>query len=319
MSSSNTSITEAMIIRQNTIVFIRVWSYLMIIFGTFGHISNIYVFTRPSLRSNSCSWYFLAATISGLCVVIISTPLRLLSFGYSIDYFSSSVAACKILTFIVMWVRAQYAWFITLACIDRFLCSSSSVKLRVLSTVRFASYSIPLAFLTVGLTFFHILLYYEITFPKQMCSAIRGIYQAFIGIWTLIAYSIGPPIVMLYFGLGTIQHIRQSIRRSGINPNPILNQNQQQRPKRTDRQLMQMMFVQCIIFILTASLPAIQYIYSSIRSNLMIDDLQSAKDSAFTYCSGFISLTVPCLSFYLFTLSSKLFRSEFMKLFLRKQ
>ncbi|CAF1672765.1 unnamed protein product, partial [Adineta ricciae] len=118
MSLSNTSITEAMIIRENTIVFIRVWSYLMIIFGTFSHVSNIYVFTRPSLRSNSCSWYFFAATISGFCVVTISTPLRLLSLGYAIDYFSSSSAACKILTLIVMWARAQYAWFIALACVD---------------------------------------------------------------------------------------------------------------------------------------------------------------------------------------------------------
>ncbi|CAF1656421.1 unnamed protein product, partial [Adineta ricciae] len=177
-----------------------------------------------------------------------------------------------------------------------FLCSSSSTKLRALSSVRFASYSIPFAVLIVGLTFSHILFYYEIAFPKQLCSALRRVYQTFIGIWLLIAYSVGPPIIMLSFGLGTIQHIRQSIRRTGTNPNPHLIQNQQQqqqqrRSKKTDRQLIQMMFVQCIVFILTASLPAIQYIYTSARTNLIIDYLQAAKDSAFNYVSGFISLT----------------------------
>ncbi|UJR38723.1 hypothetical protein I4U23_031388 [Adineta vaga] len=311
MSSSNISITEAMIIRQNTVVFIQVWSFMMIILGTIGHIINISVFTRPALRSNSCSWYFLAASISGFCVVIISTPLRLLSLGYGINIFSFSSAACKILTFIVMWARAQYAWFIALACVDRFLCSSSSVKLRALSSPHVASRIIPLAILIVGLAFSHLLVYFGITLPRYACAAINNIYQAFFGIWNLFAYSVGPPIVMLYFGLRTIQHIRQSLRRTGANLIP--SQSQRPRQKTTDRQLIQMMLVQCIVFIITASLPSTQYIYSSVRSNLIIDDLQSAKDSAFSSISGFVSLSVPCLGFYLFTLSSKLFRCETKK------
>ncbi|UJR06814.1 hypothetical protein I4U23_011101 [Adineta vaga] len=253
MSSSNTSITEAMIIRQNTIVFIRVWSFLMIGLGIIGHIANVYVFTRPTLRSNSCSWYFLAASINGLCVVTIITPLRLLSFGYSINLFSISSAACKILTFIVMWTRTQYAWFIALVCLDRFLCSSSSVKLRALSSSRIASRIIPLTILIVGFAFFHILVYFGIILPRHICATTNDIYQTFYGIWTLFAYSIGPPIVMLYFGLCTVQNIRQSLRRTGTNPIP--SQNQRTRRKTTDHQLIQMMLVQCIVFILTASLP----------------------------------------------------------------
>ncbi|CAF1450406.1 unnamed protein product [Adineta ricciae] len=317
MSSTNTSITEAMIIRQNTIVFIRVWSYLMISFGTIGHAGNIYVFTRSTFRSNPCSWYFLAATISGISVVTITTPLRLLSIGYSINAFTSSSTACRILTLIVMWPSSQYGWFIALTCVDRFLCSSSSTKLRAFSSLRTASYVIPFTILIVILTFAHIPVFYYIN-PKQLCVASPGIYLRFIGIWNLMTYSVGPPIVMLYFGFRTILNIRQSIRRTGANHNSISLRNQQ-RQKRTDRQLIQMMLGQCTIFILTASLPSIQYIYTSVRANIIIDDLQSAKDSAFTIISGFVSFMVPCLGFYFFTISSKLFRSELVKLFSQKQ
>ena len=144
-----------------------------------------------------------------------------------------------------------------------------------------------------------------------------GIYQTFYCVWNLIVYSIGPPLIMLYFGICTVQNMRQSIRRIEINNLQI--QNLRQRHKVADRQLIQMMLVQCFIFILTASLPSIQFIYTSVRSNIIIDALQAAKDNLFYNSAGLISLAVPCLSFYLFILSSKLFRYEFIKLFTAKR
>ncbi|CAF1512252.1 unnamed protein product [Adineta steineri] len=318
MSSSNTSIAETDIIKDNTIKFVLIWCYLMLTFGIIGHTLSIYVFTRPVLRPNPCSRYFLASTISGFCVVLINIPLRLLQYGYNINIFTNSVIVCKIVTLLLNWTRAQNAWFTALACVDRFLCSSASTTLRGFSSLRVTYRTIPLAILIVGLAYIHVPIFYQINTRQQTCVPVPGIYYTFAGVWGLVVFSLGPPIVMLYFGLSTVRNIRHSVGRTA--PNSIqtqtqVQQQQQRRRKATDRQLIQMMFAQCIVFILTASPLPIQYIYTSVRANVTVDALQSAKDNLFSNTSGFLSLTVACMSFYFFTLSSKLFRNELIKLF----
>jgi hypothetical protein len=78
-------------------------------------------------------------------------------------------------------------------------------------------------------------------------------------------------MVMLIFGSLTILHVQQSTRRvlyqktgdqTQTEP-PRLPQEQLQRQKTTDRQLIQMMIVQCIYFSLTSSPAGIFWIYSS--------------------------------------------------------
>ncbi|CAF0817229.1 unnamed protein product [Adineta steineri] len=318
MSSSNTITTEADIIKADGIIFYQIWCYSMFTFGIIGHTLSIYVFTRTVLRSNPCSRYFLASTISGSCVVMITIPLRLLQLRYNINVFTNSIIVCKIVTLLLNWTRAQNAWFTAMACADRFLCSSASTTLRGFSSLRVTYRTIPLAILIVGLGYIHVPIYYQINTRQQTCVPIPGIYQTFVGVWNLVEFSLGPPIAMLYFGLGTVKNVRQSVGRIAPNSIQTLTQTQiqqQRRRKATDRQLIQMMFAQCIVFILTASLPSVQYIYASVRANVTVDAVQSAKDSLFSSIANFVSLSVPCMSFYLFTLSSKLFRNELMKLF----
>jgi hypothetical protein len=137
MASSNTSTADVDKINWSSAMFIRVVSYLLICLGTVGHSLSIYVFTRPTLRSNPCSRYFLASTLTGFFVTYVNVPLRLISAGYNIDIFGFSSTSCKILTYVLFWARyltcfekinsvfflcfrrAQTSWFIALACVDR--------------------------------------------------------------------------------------------------------------------------------------------------------------------------------------------------------
>ncbi|CAF0732499.1 unnamed protein product [Adineta steineri] len=301
MSSSNTTTTEADIIKADGIIFYQVFCYSMLAFGIIGHTLSIYVFTRPVLRSNPCSRYFLASTISGCFVVLINMPLRLLQLGYNINIFTYSIIVFKIVSLLLLWAKAQNAWFTALACADRFLCSSASTTLRGFSSLRATYRTIPLAILIVGLGYIHVPIFYQINTRQHTCAPIPGIYQTFYGVWNLVVFSLGPPIAMLYFGLSTVKNIRHSVARTA--PNSIqtqtqVQQQQQRRRKATDRQLIQMMFAQCIVFILTASLPSVQYIYASVRANVTVDALQSAKDSLFSNTCGFLSLTVACTQYF---------------------
>lgn len=206
---------------------------------------------------------------------------------------------------------------------DRFLCSSHSVGLRAWSNRRVASYTILCVIIFVGLAYIYVPIQFETTQTLLKCSGNQG-YSIFNGIWNLLIFSLGPSLVMLIFGSLTIGHVQQSIKRVTTQDTEIQVQNvsqltsaqdQLKRQKMIDRQLFQMMIVQCVYFSSMSTPISIWYIYDAVRMNLVIDPIQRAKDNAFILISGAISATGACTAFYLFTLSSELFRRELTHLF----
>jgi phosphatidylinositol kinase/protein kinase (PI-3 family) len=121
---------------------------------------------------------------------------------------------------------------------------------------------------------------------------------------------------MLVFGFLTIRHVRQGKMR-------VANRNtvnyRQQILRSVDRQLIQMMLVQSFVFSMTTCGPSIVNFYFISNVNLTTDPVEAARELLITTTFGFIGLFGPCTSFYLFTLSSKLFRRELKQLFHRQQ
>ncbi|UJR18180.1 hypothetical protein I4U23_005080 [Adineta vaga] len=320
MSSLNTSIAA---INYSNSVFYQFWSYLLFCLGIVGHSLNFYVFTRPTLRSNPCVRYFLASTISGLLVTLINVLLRLLQLMYKINTFGYSTVSCKILTFIVYCTKAQASWFIVLASIDRFLCSSPSTTVRAWSNLRVSCRSILCMPIIMGTFYIYVPIQFENIQTITRCPASQSVYPLFNGMWGLLIFSLGPSIIILIFGSLTIRHVQQTVRKTV--PMKILTNNQTESRslpqeqwrirKSTDRQLIQMMIGQCIYYSLMSTPISVFWIYSSLRINVVPDALQLAKDTLFANITGALSLTGACTSFYCFTLSSQLFRKELMHLF----
>jgi hypothetical protein len=100
MSSSNISNNSAAALNDVNMISI------MFIIGFVGHSLNICVFTRPTFRYNPCVRYLLASSISGYLIIF------------------------------VLFDRILPCWFIAFASVDRFLCSSSSTRLRAWSSIR---------------------------------------------------------------------------------------------------------------------------------------------------------------------------------------
>src|ERR1700728_4250221 len=98
MSSSNISSLQLGANNLNYIamMFVRCYCYLIIPLGVAGHLMSIYVFTRPALRTNPCSRYFLAASIVGLIVTCYNLPMRMIQSGFiDTDPGAYSVMFCK--------------------------------------------------------------------------------------------------------------------------------------------------------------------------------------------------------------------------------
>ncbi len=151
--------------------------------------------------------------------------------------------------------------------------------------------------------------YYTIVLPRQICAVVSNSYATFYAIWNLIFWSWIPTICMLVFGLLTVRHIRQGKRR-------VLPQNHFQRKQKRDRQLIQMLLVQSFLFGSTTTALSIGQLYVSITNNFMIKtNLEIVKENYLITILNYVVSVGPCISFYLFTLSSQLFRRELMNLF----
>ncbi|UJR14348.1 hypothetical protein I4U23_001344 [Adineta vaga] len=145
-SSANVNlILEANNLNYMAMMFIRCYCFIVIPIGTIGHLLNIYAFTRPSLRSNSCSRYFLAASIIGIMHTLYALPMRMIQSAFvDIDPGAYSVVFCKITWLCLNSLRSSGFWLIVLASVDRYLCSSAPTYKRGWSGIHVANRVIPL-------------------------------------------------------------------------------------------------------------------------------------------------------------------------------
>ncbi|CAF1255851.1 unnamed protein product [Adineta ricciae] len=314
MSSSNTSSVDIVNeIRRQLVVFVRCWSAILFTLGLVGHILNIYVFTRPILYSNSCGRYFFASTITGLLVVIEYLLIRALQLGYSIDLMSTSIVVCKILAFSFIPIRTLPSWFIALACLDRYLCSSTSTNLRQWCNTRNATRIIWIVVLFMGVINSHMFGFYTIIQAEQICDATPTSYVLFYGIWNLIIWTVIPIPCMIIFTLLTVRNIHRAKNRIGTDD----TQNDRQHIQwKKERQLIRMTIGQAFLLGLPSAVNSITHLYIAPAGIIMANnDIEEATITNAYHIIGFVSLFGPSMSFYLFTLSSKLFRKQLILLF----
>ncbi|UJR21265.1 hypothetical protein I4U23_024360 [Adineta vaga] len=130
MAASNWSTTLIMYLGRNSSTnyttqclfdiasFLRYAGTLTVILGLIGNCLSIIVFSRKVLRSRSCSMYFLALSVSDICVLIGYTVENLLFYGYGIQLLSNTYM-CKLVIFLIYASTDISNYLLTLAAIDR--------------------------------------------------------------------------------------------------------------------------------------------------------------------------------------------------------
>ena len=313
MSSSPSSIEQLNTAASQLTLLISV---VCIVLGSVGLLLNLVILTRRSLRSNSCSVYFFWATCINIFIVFVILPFRILVGTFNIDPTVSSEPLCKVQVYIFSIARASSLWFISLACIDRYFSSSPKANLRALSSVKFARRSICSCMLLLFVVYIHYVIYFEIGLaPDQFgrltatCVARRGPYRTFAPLWNLVWYALLPSFVMFSFGLLTMVNIRHTRRQ-------VVPQNHQRQLKRNrvNSQLFKMLLVQVLSILLTIAPFIVYRLRASLTSNLMKSQYEIAQENFFLQVATVISLISHSISFYLFTLSSTLFRRELIQL-----
>ena len=197
-----------------------------LLFGIIGNVLNMLIFTREIFRKNICVIYFLGSTIFDSIVIVVSLLPRLLT-GFNVDPSQYWSILCKLRFFLTYLSGYTAAWFISLACVERYLSSSTNVQRRGMMTMKRAYLSmmfvIFMGFIFFGEQFFCIDINQHLLGAPQSCYQLKQNIQCQIvdSLMQCVFGIVAPALMMIIFGLLTLTNIRQKHRRI----NPLIRDN----------------------------------------------------------------------------------------------
>ena len=300
MASNATDFSTIVYLNFITREFNRYIPLLCLVLGTIGNILNILVFSRPALRTNPCSLYFISGSLinfSSLYVGLITPFLGL----YDLDPTQKSIFLCKLRFYLRYTSITLSTWFILFACVDRYFSSCTNVNLRLCSSIHFAKRVILLATIIAFLfPYTHVFYCYTIN-QRKVCTHANSVCRLVIGTILLLCNSCIPPILMVFISICTIRNVRIFSRISAR--------------RRRDVQLSRILFIQVILVVICAIPITVEKIYSCATVMRKKSELVAAIDSLASQISVEISYVNSSISFSVYSLTSKKFRKEVSRIF----
>lgn len=308
---SNTTVDLVVKLNTVTIWINQIYPIVQFVFGTFGNLFNIIIFTRRSLRSNPCSLYFLVGSINNCYLISMPLITRYLGSAWNIDPSTTNNIWCKLRNFLIYPPLTLALWFTVLASIDRFLSSSYNVRLRQMSNMSSARKSIIITTILVFLSYVHILIYFRTVGNGRAMNCIIMPYEyiIFLSFFAPIISCILPIVLMIIFGILMIINVRNVHNRLV----PHSNNERIECLRSNDRQLIVMLLFQ----VLVTTLLSIPYfalaIYNAIVVVILQYKLSTSGEAIYNFAYNLFRLlyyTNPIVTFYLYTLTGPKFRSE---------
>ncbi|CAF1251508.1 unnamed protein product [Adineta ricciae] len=297
-----------------TINMYKIIPPIHIAFGTFGNVFNMIIFTRPNLRNNPCSIYFLASSINNLFFIYLLTALRYISFMLDLNFTQSSNLLCKISILVQYVPFSLVIWFPVLASIDRFLSSSRTVRLRQLSSVSVARRVIIGIYIVFLLIHVHMPIFYESAWDNDAfgCGISSYQYFLFFTFFGPIVACLLPILLMCIFAISIVHNVRSTRNRVFQQTGVARNE----RLRSEDRQMATMLLFQILVTILL-SLPYVSTSLYYAFDLVILDNTLSLLGQIIFRCAQalamFLFYTNSITGFYIYTLTSPKFRAEMQR------
>ncbi|CAF3481735.1 unnamed protein product [Rotaria socialis] len=293
--------------------FLRYAGTLVIIFGCIGNFLSILVFSRKTLRSRSCSIYFLALNVSDICVLISYTIESLLFHGYSIQLLSNSFM-CKSVIFLIYASTDISNYLLTLAAMDRcILISNSTLRYRFCRKLT-AKLMIIFVVVTLGLTNSHFLVGFHVD-KDGFCLPTTGNYNYFYvhhyDSYIDIIKTVLIPFTIIFI-CNTIIIFKYTRRDILLSMSSTKRKNRRRKEK--DRQLTWLLISTSLLFIILSSPSEINdFVRTHLSQHFQMK--YSCELWAITTFLILLHQTNHASHFYVYTLTGPIFRKEFQKLF----
>jgi len=255
---------------------------------------------------------FLAASITmigTLCFGVIPYAYA----AYHPNPVNTITVVCKIRAYAAQCFTMIYRWLMAMACIDRYMLSSKSIRLRVFANPRIA-YRIVL----INVIIWFVLPVHNLIFLEVRAGNICGfplvaaiIYHS---IFTTLLGGILPPLIMIicavliHYNLASKQARRRRTIHPQVNQQPVDSLNAR------DYQALIMLFVQVFFYILSTTPWTICLLYTASTRQITNKSMNRLLIESFMqYLAEIIAYVYPTISFYIYTLTSKGFRHQLIK------
>ncbi|CAF1208800.1 unnamed protein product [Didymodactylos carnosus] len=289
-------------------------SITYLVLGTIGCLLNVLVFTRRSLRSTTCITYLLGTSIVdliSLCAATIPTIFR--GLGRSIT--ANSPVLCKLQFFILSTGFTLSAWFRVCTSIDRFLTSCRSIQYRNLSTKKISYRTTVLMIILAIPTWCQTFYCFDANLkPPTPCFTMNDQCKLVNNILLIIIQSFGPVIIMIVFSLLTLQNVRNV--GSLVVPT-VSSSASSSRIRTKDRQLITMLLFQITLFAASTVLIPLYNFYTYSTQNAIKSVYRLTVENFIFQLFVFLALTPYATTFYLYTMSGRIFRDELRKVFIK--
>jgi len=274
------------------------------ILGNIGNLFIAIIFTR--YRQNACALYLISsAVVYSICLTFEGI------IGIVILYYSNrtthTITFCKIYSYIINVIGQVPKTMIILACIDRFLITSTRANFRAFSTPKRAKYII--FFSTIFWTLFCIPAPIMTKTINGQCTT-SGVYSIIYSVYSILFIGFIPTILSGIFGYLSYHNMRQMKKRV----QPVVNANIG--IQRQDRDLLIIVIAEVVTYVVTTAL------FPIIQLEMMISGYVIRNKSSQYLQIEFFILNVAyfllvinsAAPFYTYLISSKSFRRDFKQL-----
>jgi len=269
--------------------------------GIVGNVCNLIMFTRHRYRHTPSSVYFLALST----IAIIYLNWTLVPSFYTLNYIDPQTYSffyCKVKGYLTHVLGQSNRFIVVAACIDRYFATQTNVRIRSLSSVRVAK----------TIVFIMCPIWLVIAIHSPILVTIRGtscgmvgLYRLMYTIYQIIVAAIIPPILMCIFSTLTI---RSRYQRRG--PERCVRQR--------DRSLMRLVIAEVTVNIVTTLPSSINNVYSAATYYVVNKSAERLEIESFlSFVALFILYLLNVAPFYMFMLTSKPFRNEFINMIIK--
>lgn len=318
--------STALLITDIRIKLVSSIGFVFLLLGSVGNVLNIFLFTKRGFWELSPGIpYLLAACIANIIDIYTYVLLRVLG-GFNISPSSYVSIVCKLQMVVHYTAFGLSSWFMVACCANRFFSSSRNVTIRSYSNMRMTGRVMLVTAIIIPLIYMQVLYCFEAnqTTKPAPCFPQNDICNAFDIIFYFVFQAIGLPVLMFIFGIGIFIHLRQGrqvaqgLKNRKVGEGPItFTTTTTKSAKRNDRSVLAMIAIQATVYIIcSAPLLAIK-VYSIMPISTDKSAVQISVENLIHQISILFSLVDKIFSFYIYTLASKYYRTELVKLVTR--
>jgi hypothetical protein len=245
-----------------------------------------------------------AMLVSQVCGV--GTMLYVLNPGHTL-----SPTESKIVSYIVQSTTMMYRWFLVTAYFDRYALSSTNLRLRIFSRIYIAHRVIAMTVVIWIVLPVHNLIYSTTTLCKNGCVYNTPMLY-YHSIFTIITGCILPASMMIIWASLIYRNLVLRQKRRQV---MVIQPKGKEKERKRDRQVLMLLISQVVVFVIITIPLMISYFYNAATLNITNKSVEWLAIEQFgSFVIRIIIYIFPVLSFYLYTLTSSMFRGEFVSM-----